>query len=69
MEKELISIREASGLLGVAETTLRDWLYQKRLPFYRLGRAIRLKKEDVVKFRERARVEHKKGQQTMKKGL
>jgi excisionase family DNA binding protein len=59
MEKELMSIREASGLLGVAETTLRDWLYQKRLPFYRLGRAIRLKKEDIVKFREESRVEEK----------
>ncbi len=58
MEKELLSIREASGLLGVAETTLRDWLYQKRLPFYRLGRAIRLKKEDIVKFRENSRVEN-----------
>ncbi len=58
MEKELLSIREASGLLGVAETTLRDWLYQKRLPFYRLGRAIRLKKEDIVKFREMSRVEN-----------
>jgi excisionase family DNA binding protein len=57
MEKELLSIREASGLLGVAETTLRDWLYQKRLPFYRLGRAIRLKKEDIFEFREKARVE------------
>ncbi len=57
MEKELLSIREASGLLGVAETTLRDWVYQKRLPFYRLGRAIRLKKEDIVSFREKARVE------------
>ncbi len=56
MEKELLSIREASGLLGVAETTLRDWLYQKRLPFYRLGRAIRLKEEDIVEFRENARV-------------
>lgn len=58
MGKELLSIREASGLLGVAETTLRDWVYQKRLPFYRLGRAIRLKKEDIVKFRERARVDY-----------
>ncbi len=57
MEKELLSIREASGLLGVAETTLRDWLYQKRLPFYRLGRAIRLKKTDILGFREEARVE------------
>ncbi len=56
MEKELLSIREASGLLGVAETTLRDWLNQRRLPFYRLGRAIRLKKEDIFKFREKSRV-------------
>lgn len=52
-----MSIREASGLLGVAETTLRDWLYSNRLPFYRLGRAIRLKREDILDFRERGRVE------------
>ncbi len=57
MEKELLSIRDASELFGVAETTLRDWLYQKRLPFYRLGRAIRLKKTDILGFREEARVE------------
>ncbi len=57
MEKEMLSIREASGLLGVAETTLRDWLYQERLPFYRLGRSIRLKKADILEFREKARVE------------
>ncbi len=56
MEKEMLSIRDASGLLGVAETTLRDWLYQERLPFYRLGRAIRLKKADILEFREKARV-------------
>ncbi len=58
MDKELLSIREASGLLGVAETTLRDWLYQKRLPFYRLGRAIRLKREDILDFRENSRVDN-----------
>jgi len=58
MEKELLSIREASVILSIAETTLRDWLYQKRLPFYRLGRAIRLKKEDIVEFREKSRVEN-----------
>ncbi len=58
MDKELLSIREASGLLGVAETTLRDWLYQKRLPFYRLGRAIRLKREDILDFREDSRVDN-----------
>ncbi len=58
MEKELLSIRDACGLLGVAETTLRDWIYQKRLPFYRLGRAIRLKQEDIIKFREKARVDY-----------
>ena len=58
MEKELLSIREASELLGVAETTLREWIYQKRLPFYRLGRAIRLKQDDILKFREMNRVEN-----------
>ena len=36
MEKELLSIREASGLLGKAETTLREWVFQKQLPFITL---------------------------------
>lgn len=58
MEKEMLSIRDASGLLGIAETTLRDWLYQKRLPFYRLGRAIRLKKEDILEYREKSRIQY-----------
>lgn len=57
MEKELLTIREASRLLGVAETTLRDWLYEGRLPFYRLGRCIRLKQKDIITFREANRVE------------
>lgn len=57
MSKELLTIREASELLSVAESTLRDWLYQKRLPFYRLGRAIRLKEKDVLSFREKSRIE------------
>lgn len=57
MKKEMLTIREASKLLGVAESTLRDWLYQERIPFYRLGRAIRLKERDVIEFREKSRVE------------
>jgi excisionase family DNA binding protein len=56
MEKELLSIRESSGLLGVVETTLRDWIFQKQLLFYRLRMATRLKKEDIVGFRENARI-------------
>lgn len=57
MEKEMLNVKEASKLLGVAETTLWSWIYEKRLPFYRLGRAIRLKEKDVLDFREKSRVE------------
>lgn len=56
MEKELLTVREASKILGVAESTLRDWLYEGRLPFYRLGRCIRLSPGDVKDFRETNRV-------------
>lgn len=57
MGKELLTIRESAGILGVAEATLRDWQAQNRLPFYRMGRSIRFKREDLIRFREDSRVE------------
>ena len=50
MEKveELKSIKEVSSMLGVRYQTLYRALKRGEIPFYRIGRAIRLNPEEVI---------------------
>lgn len=55
MNKEhcLLTVRETSERLSVREGTIRLWLSQRKLPFVRCGRAIRIPAESVSEFIER----------------
>jgi excisionase family DNA binding protein len=44
---DLISIREASAMLGLSRSTLRDWVWRKKIAHVRVGRAVRFKPSDV----------------------
>ncbi len=44
---QLLKKREVAARLGVAEGTIEKWIYQKRLPVVRIGRAVRIKAEDL----------------------
>ena len=40
---ELLTIKEAAAALALKPSTLRKWIYQKQMPYVRLGvRAIRV---------------------------
>lgn len=39
-ERALYSIKEAAGILGVSERTLREWHYAKRIKTVNLGRRV-----------------------------
>lgn len=41
-EQKLLTIREASERLGFRESTLRKWVFEKRIVYCKLGRAVRL---------------------------
>jgi excisionase family DNA binding protein len=41
-DQRLLTIREASEKLGFRESTLRKWVFQKRITYCKLGRAVRL---------------------------
>ena len=67
---ELLNLREASKELRLSIHTLRAWIYQKRIPFVRLGRRVLLRREDlenlvneslVVQRREEVKQEWKNG--------
>jgi excisionase family DNA binding protein len=51
-DKRLLTIPEAAEELSVRPTTLRAWLYQRRLPHVRLGRRVAVPREAIDKFIE-----------------
>ena len=55
--QELLRAKEAAQLLNVSENTVRMWIWQKRLPVIRLGRAVRLRRQDLEEIIERNREE------------
>lgn len=60
MDKDwnLISVKEASEILGVKPSTIHGWLFKKTMPFpyYQINkRTIRFKKTEVVAYLESIR--------------
>jgi excisionase family DNA binding protein len=55
--QELLRAKEAAQFLNVSENTIRMWIWQRRLPVVRLGRAVRLRRQDLEEIIERNREE------------
>jgi excisionase family DNA binding protein len=47
---QLLNLKEGANELKLSIHTLRAWVYQKRIPFVRLGRRILLRREDLEKL-------------------
>jgi excisionase family DNA binding protein len=56
-ERQLLTAKEAAALLGLSENTIRQWIWQRRLPVVRLGRAVRLKRQDLEQLIDQSREE------------
>ncbi len=54
-----VALHEAAPLLGVSPFTLRSWVRQKRLPFFRVGRRIVFSRRDLAEFLDGCRVQPK----------
>lgn len=52
-QRRLLTIQETSKLLSVSVSTLYGWVWQRRIPFVKLGRAVRFDIDDLEKFIER----------------
>lgn len=55
--RHLLKPEEAAAYLAVSEPTIRQWIWQRRLPVVRLGRAVRLRREDLDAVIKRHREE------------
>lgn len=72
MEKEFLTIDELSQYLGVKKSNLYGKVEHREIPFYRVGRLIFFKKDEMDAFMDKCRVECvdiKKEAQRVMKGL
>jgi excisionase family DNA binding protein len=53
----LLNVLEAAKLLGIKVWTLRQWLSQRRIAFYKVGCLTKLRQEDIAVFIEANRRE------------
>jgi len=44
-----VDINELSRLLSIAKGTLDNWVYLRRIPFVKLGRALRFDFDEVMR--------------------
>lgn len=51
-----INVKEASIFLGVSVPTLRRWMGERRLAYYRLGRRVLLDTDELTAVLKAARV-------------
>lgn len=56
----LLSVREAAEYLTLSVSTLYGWVYQRRISFIKVGRALRFDIADLDRFIEANRVREKK---------
>jgi excisionase family DNA binding protein len=53
---KLLSIRECSERTGHQESTWRAWILHRKIPFYKVGRSVRVAESDLQKLIEQARI-------------
>jgi excisionase family DNA binding protein len=56
-EHRLVNVNEAAKYLAVSVSTLYGWAWQRKLPFVKVGRALRFDLADLEKFSRVNRIE------------
>ena len=52
----LVNVQHAAQYLAVSVSTLYGWVYQRRIPFVKVGRALRIDVSDLDQFIESNRI-------------
>jgi excisionase family DNA binding protein len=53
---ELLNVADAARFLAVSPSTLYGWVWQRRIPFVKLGSAVRFDKADLQEYVDRNKV-------------
>lgn len=55
MEEEFLTVEEIAKRMKVKNFTVRDWIRKRQLPAYKVGRTLRVKREDYEEFLKKHR--------------
>ena len=53
---KLLSLRECSERTGHRESTWRAWVLHRKVPYFKVGRSVRIAEADLEKLIEQSRV-------------
>lgn len=56
MEKRYIGPKEMAEYLGFKIDTIYDWVYRKKIPYYKIGRLVRFDLREIDKWTKDKRV-------------
>lgn len=54
---QLVNVNEAAHFLAVSPSTLYGWVWQRRIPFVKVGRAVRFDMADLERFVAQNRIQ------------
>jgi excisionase family DNA binding protein len=57
VDERLVDIAEAARILSVSVSTLYGWIWQRRIAFVKMGRAVRFEHRVLREFIQQSRVE------------
>ena len=59
-EKQLLNTKEAAESLGISKNTLYEWIVEKKIPYIKVGRLVKFRREDLEAWlKKRAQEERK----------
>lgn len=56
-ESRYLNVRQAACFTGFTEGTLYQFVYEKRVPHIKKGRAVRFDKDELIKWMDESRVD------------
>ena len=65
---ELLTVKEAADRLGTAERFIRRLIFERRIPYTKLGRHVRISARDLDAFVRAGRIENGKTPQPTRRG-
>ena len=58
---KLLTLQECSERTGHQVSTWRSWVLNRKVPFYKMGRSVRVAETDLEKILEQARIPAREG--------
>lgn len=47
MDKNLLNLADVSAMLGVSKHTIYSWVFEKRIPYIKVGRLLRFSRYEI----------------------